>query len=159
MTHPPQHMKNTTYCHRSPGILYRSWLLWLQHRGKSNRSIDPPVPRNILKCLIDLNLAHELLIVWATRSSKGSEASSPRKRLNAPTRSHSAAERHTIKCQHHTRRITMAVGEQVYGFFIPTVTLMGIGAHKELGLRVKTLGGKKPRQTASGRVAVHSPRR
>lgn len=38
----------------------------------------------------------------------------------------------------------MAVAEQTYGFFIPTVTLMGVGAHKELGARVKTLGGKKP---------------
>ncbi len=38
----------------------------------------------------------------------------------------------------------MALADQVYGFFIPTVTLMGIGAHKELGARIKTLGGKKP---------------
>ena len=38
----------------------------------------------------------------------------------------------------------MAVQEQVFGFFIPTVTLMGIGAHKEIGTRVKVLGGTKP---------------
>lgn len=38
----------------------------------------------------------------------------------------------------------MAVREQVYGFYIPTVTLMGIGAHKEVGRQVKVLGGKKP---------------
>ncbi|ROQ93423.1 iron-containing alcohol dehydrogenase [Desulfosoma caldarium] len=38
----------------------------------------------------------------------------------------------------------MAVREQVYGFFIPTVTLMGIGAHKEIGKQIKVLGGKKP---------------
>lgn len=38
----------------------------------------------------------------------------------------------------------MAVGEQVYGFFIPTVSLMGVGAWKELGNQIKTLGGKKP---------------
>jgi alcohol dehydrogenase len=38
----------------------------------------------------------------------------------------------------------MAVREQVYGFFIPTVTLMGIGAYKEIGNQIKTLGGKKP---------------
>jgi len=38
----------------------------------------------------------------------------------------------------------MAIGEQVYGFYIPTVTLMGIGAHRELGSRIKTLGAKKP---------------
>ena len=38
----------------------------------------------------------------------------------------------------------MEAGEQVYGFFIPTVTLMGIGSHKELGNQIKTLGGKKP---------------
>jgi alcohol dehydrogenase len=38
----------------------------------------------------------------------------------------------------------MAVQEQVFGFFIPTVTLMGIGAHKEIGKQVKTLGASKP---------------
>lgn len=38
----------------------------------------------------------------------------------------------------------MAVGEQVFGFYIPTVTLMGIGAHKQLGEQIKTLGAKKP---------------
>jgi alcohol dehydrogenase len=38
----------------------------------------------------------------------------------------------------------MALAEQVYGFFIPTVTLMGIGSHKELGAQIKTLGGTKP---------------
>jgi alcohol dehydrogenase len=38
----------------------------------------------------------------------------------------------------------MAVGEQVFGFYIPTVTLMGIGAHKELGDQIKTLGAAKP---------------
>lgn len=38
----------------------------------------------------------------------------------------------------------MAVGEQVFGFFIPTVTLMGVGAHKEIGKQVKMLGGTKP---------------
>jgi alcohol dehydrogenase len=38
----------------------------------------------------------------------------------------------------------MSVGEQVYGFFIPTVTLMGVGAHKELPAKVATLGMKKP---------------
>ena len=38
----------------------------------------------------------------------------------------------------------MAIGEQVFGFFIPTVTLMGVGAHKETGKQVKVFGGKKP---------------
>ena len=38
----------------------------------------------------------------------------------------------------------MALADQVFGFYIPTVTLMGIGAHKELGEQVKALGGKKP---------------
>ena len=38
----------------------------------------------------------------------------------------------------------MTVQEQVFGFFIPTVTLMGIGAHKEIGNQIKVLGGKKP---------------
>jgi len=38
----------------------------------------------------------------------------------------------------------MSLQEQVFGFFIPTVTLMGIGAHKEIGNQIKTLGGSKP---------------
>ena len=38
----------------------------------------------------------------------------------------------------------MAVQEQVFGFYIPTVTLMGVGAHKEIGNQIKVLGGKKP---------------
>jgi alcohol dehydrogenase len=38
----------------------------------------------------------------------------------------------------------MAVQEQVYGFFIPTVTLMGVGSYKEIGRQIKVLGGKKP---------------
>lgn len=38
----------------------------------------------------------------------------------------------------------MALADQVYGFFIPTVTLMGIGAHKELGAQAKALGMTKP---------------
>ncbi|MDA3894700.1 MAG: iron-containing alcohol dehydrogenase [Desulfobacteraceae bacterium] len=37
----------------------------------------------------------------------------------------------------------MSEKEQVFGFFIPTVTLMGIGSHKEIGNQIKTLGGKK----------------
>jgi alcohol dehydrogenase class IV len=36
----------------------------------------------------------------------------------------------------------MAIAKQVFGFYIPTVNLMGVGAHKQLGERVKTLGGK-----------------
>ncbi|SMC49066.1 iron-containing alcohol dehydrogenase [Sporomusa malonica] len=35
----------------------------------------------------------------------------------------------------------MAIGEQVYGYFIPTVSLMGVGAHKQIPAQVKTLGG------------------
>ena len=38
----------------------------------------------------------------------------------------------------------MAVGEQSYGFFIPCVTLMGVGCHKELGARIKSLGCRRP---------------
>ncbi len=38
----------------------------------------------------------------------------------------------------------MAVGEQVFGFYIPTVTLMGVGAHRQTGDRVKGLGCRKP---------------
>ncbi len=38
----------------------------------------------------------------------------------------------------------MALADQVFGFYIPTVTLMGIGAHKDLGDQVKMLGGTKP---------------
>jgi alcohol dehydrogenase len=38
----------------------------------------------------------------------------------------------------------MGVQEQVFGFYIPTVTLMGVGAYKEIGNQIKALGGKKP---------------
>ncbi|MGE4505576.1 MAG: iron-containing alcohol dehydrogenase, partial [Desulfovibrionaceae bacterium] len=38
----------------------------------------------------------------------------------------------------------MAVREEVYGFFIPSVTLIGIGAHKEIPTKIKALGSKKP---------------
>jgi alcohol dehydrogenase len=36
------------------------------------------------------------------------------------------------------------IGRQTYGFFIPTVSLMGAGCHLELGARIKSLGAKKP---------------
>ncbi|SKA73449.1 iron-containing alcohol dehydrogenase [Desulfobaculum bizertense] len=38
----------------------------------------------------------------------------------------------------------MAVQENVSGFFIPSVTLIGIGASKEIPSRIRSLGGKKP---------------
>ena len=38
----------------------------------------------------------------------------------------------------------MLIKEQTYGFFIPCVSLMGIGCHKELGSRINSLGGRKP---------------
>lgn len=38
----------------------------------------------------------------------------------------------------------MAVREQVNGFFIPRVTLIGIGASKEIPHKIQALGGKKP---------------
>ncbi|CAG35680.1 iron-containing alcohol dehydrogenase [Desulfotalea psychrophila] len=38
----------------------------------------------------------------------------------------------------------MAIREQVNGFFIPSVTLIGIGAAKEIPARLQSLGGKKP---------------
>lgn len=38
----------------------------------------------------------------------------------------------------------MAVQEQVYGFFIPSMTLIGIGASKEIPGKIKDLGGNKP---------------
>ena len=38
----------------------------------------------------------------------------------------------------------MAVQEQVYGYFIPSVTLIGIGASKEIPAKIKALGGEKP---------------
>ncbi len=37
----------------------------------------------------------------------------------------------------------MALGEMVYGYFMPTVNLMGAGAAKQVGEQVKTLGGTK----------------
>ncbi len=49
----------------------------------------------------------------------------------------------------------MAVQEQVYGFFIPSVTLIGIGASKEIPAKIKALGGSKPLLvTDKGVVAV-----
>lgn len=36
----------------------------------------------------------------------------------------------------------MALGEQIYGYFMPTVNLMGAGAAKKVGEQVKSLGGK-----------------
>nr|WP_320012019.1 iron-containing alcohol dehydrogenase [uncultured Desulfobulbus sp.] len=38
----------------------------------------------------------------------------------------------------------MAVREEVYGYFIPSVTLIGIGASKEIPAKIKALGGSKP---------------
>jgi alcohol dehydrogenase len=38
----------------------------------------------------------------------------------------------------------MLIKEKTYGFFIPCVSLMGIGCHKEIGARIKSLGGRKP---------------
>ncbi|HZZ86245.1 MAG TPA: iron-containing alcohol dehydrogenase [Anaeromyxobacteraceae bacterium] len=38
----------------------------------------------------------------------------------------------------------MARAEQVYGFFIPPVTLMGVGAAKQLGAQAKALGAARP---------------
>ena len=38
----------------------------------------------------------------------------------------------------------MAVQEMVYGFFIPSVTLIGIGASKQIPAKIKALGGSKP---------------
>lgn len=35
----------------------------------------------------------------------------------------------------------MAIGEQVYGYFIPAINLMGVGAVKETTAQVKTMGG------------------
>ena len=49
----------------------------------------------------------------------------------------------------------MAVREQVYGFFIPSVTLIGIGAAKAIPEKIKALGGSKPLLvTDKGVVAV-----
>ena len=38
----------------------------------------------------------------------------------------------------------MAIREEVYGYFIPSVTLIGIGAAKEIPSKIKALGGNKP---------------
>ncbi|ABB31286.1 iron-containing alcohol dehydrogenase [Geobacter metallireducens RCH3] len=37
----------------------------------------------------------------------------------------------------------MALADQTFGFFIPTVTLMGVGSSKETGAQVKALGARK----------------
>lgn len=36
------------------------------------------------------------------------------------------------------------IREQTFGFFIPSVTLIGIGSHKEIPSRIRALGAKKP---------------
>ncbi len=38
----------------------------------------------------------------------------------------------------------MAIREEVYGYFIPSVTLIGIGAAKQIPAKIKALGGSKP---------------
>ncbi|NMC48925.1 MAG: iron-containing alcohol dehydrogenase, partial [Desulfovibrio sp.] len=38
----------------------------------------------------------------------------------------------------------MNIREQVYGFFIPTITLFGIGAANEIPAKIRSIGGKKP---------------
>lgn len=38
----------------------------------------------------------------------------------------------------------MSIKEGTFGFYNPCVSLMGLGCHKELGARIKALGGKKP---------------
>lgn len=38
----------------------------------------------------------------------------------------------------------MAIREEVFGFFIPSVTLIGIGAAKEIPAKISALGGTKP---------------
>jgi alcohol dehydrogenase len=40
--------------------------------------------------------------------------------------------------------VIMAIREEVYGYFIPSVTLIGIGAAKEIPAKIKALGGSKP---------------
>ena len=40
--------------------------------------------------------------------------------------------------------IIMAIREEVYGYFIPSVTLIGIGAAKEIPAKIAALGGTKP---------------
>lgn len=42
------------------------------------------------------------------------------------------------------RGLTMAIREEVYGYFIPSVTLIGIGAAKQIPAKIKALGGSKP---------------
>lgn len=37
----------------------------------------------------------------------------------------------------------MALADQTYGFFIPTVSLMGVGSSKEAGEQAKALGAQK----------------
>jgi len=46
----------------------------------------------------------------------------------------------------------MAVIEQVNGFFIPSVTLIGIGASKQIPEKIKALGGSKPLIVTDGGI-------
>src|SRR5919197_3134640 len=49
------------------------------------------------------------------------------------------------RCQHHNRKggSTMALADQTFGFYIPTVSLMGVGCAKETGPQAKALGANK----------------
>ncbi len=40
--------------------------------------------------------------------------------------------------------VIMAIREEVFGYFIPSVTLIGIGAAKEIPGKIRALGGTKP---------------
>ena len=42
------------------------------------------------------------------------------------------------------KEIQMSHAEAVFGFYIPTVTLMGVGAHKQISAQMKSLGVSKP---------------
>ena len=53
----------------------------------------------------------------------------------------------------------MALADQVYGFFIPTVNLLGVGASKEVGNQIKGLGATKDERVRQLRTRFEAVRR
>src|ERR1700758_2022852 len=49
-------------------------------------------------------------------------------------------ERNNLSELTKDEKLTMALAEEVFGFYIPTVSLMGVGCAKETGTQAKALG-------------------
>src|SRR5690242_13138327 len=60
--------------------------------------------------------------------------------LIAQLAKHSRSSSHRLT---NRRSISMALADQVFGFFIPNVSLMGVGSSKQAGAQAKALGATK----------------